>query len=205
MCDLLVLVAFHVLADPSAIKWLAVWPLICDLVPMGSIHTVFLDAVRFALDLTIDDHNDLDGDMSEMSEAEMLGVPAEDNDAWHRRERRRALKALRWIETRGTLHRMMLFLLTTGPVMKLHYSLFKYAQHSPFAEEKSYIFNLCDVTSSVVAKILGEPTQMLLSRRPWSLLESMMSVPVAEWPAAFTQTARDCVLALLGCQSGPKG
>ena len=60
----------------------------------------------------------------------------------------------------------MLFLRTVGPVMKLHYTLFKYAQLAPQGSQKSLLFQLCDLRVSVTAKILGELTELLFDGAP---------------------------------------
>lgn len=168
---LLLLIGFHTLSVPSLIKWLSVWPLICDLTVMSSFHGVFLDGLRHAFEITkarwdADDREAGDtGDLSELSDSELLGMPqAQSSGTWHRQERRRALKVVRWFETPGTYLNMLLYLHTAAPVMKLHYSLFKHAQQSPFDDSKSYVFNLCDLKQSVAARVLADLASLLRSR-----------------------------------------
>ena len=87
---------------------------------------------------------------------------------------------------------MLLFFHVVGPVMKLHYSLFKHAQESPFVCAKtSILFNLCDFSKSVAAQILNALSLLLLTAEPWSLLESVIGNPVAHWLAEFKQFARE--------------
>lgn len=191
-------VGFHVLAVPSMNKWLSVWPLISDLVFMMCYHNIFIDAVRHALDIALDTSGVNGEELSELSEAELLGMPSGDTGSWHKQEHRRTLKVLRWLESGNTLQLLLLFLHTASPVMKLHYTLFKYAQHTPYGEDtKSYLFNLCDFRKSVAAKIVGELTEMLISSSPWKVLEKIIGVGVHQWPVGFKETARDGVLGLL--------
>ena len=46
-------VAFQVPAVPAANKWLSVWPLVADVTMMFCFHSVFIDAVRHALGLSL--------------------------------------------------------------------------------------------------------------------------------------------------------
>ena len=161
---LLIGVSFHVLPTPCMVKWLSLWTLVCDLIFMASFHSVLVDGLRFAFDLTVTRADD-DVEVSDLSEAEALGLPITSPEMWHRQERRRAMKVMRWIENPSTLHNLMLFLHVAGPVMKLHYTLFKRAQHSPFDDsQKNYVFNLCDPRNSVAVKILEDRTGTCMLR-----------------------------------------
>ena len=86
-------VVFTVLPNIAANKWLSVWPLMAYTVFMLSFHNVFLDAFRSALGCEV--HDDLAA-ISEVSETELLGVPA-NGEAWHKLQSRRALKALAYL------------------------------------------------------------------------------------------------------------
>ncbi len=60
----------------------------------------------------------------------------------------------------------MFFLHVAGPVMKLHYTLFKHAQQSPFlSSERNFVFDLCNCRCSVAARILEDLTCMIRSER----------------------------------------
>ena len=83
---LAMMVVFTVLPNVALNKWLSVWPLVADIVFMLSCHNIFLEAFRYALGYQIQD--DI-GDMSEISEAELLGRPA-DAAEWHKLQTRRA-------------------------------------------------------------------------------------------------------------------
>ena len=114
------------------------------------------------------------------------------------------MKALTWVEAKTTLPNLLLFLHTVGPVMKLHYTLFKYAQLSPEGNAKSYLFDLCDVRVSGMAKILGELTNLLGDSALWDPLVTRLG-PVASWPASFKATARVCIFKLLGASVATLG
>ena len=79
--------------------------------------------------------------MSDLTEGEVLGNQKDDHSTWHKQERRRSLKALTWVEAKTTMPNQLLFSHTLGPVMKLHHTLFKYAQLSPEGNAKSYLFD----------------------------------------------------------------
>ena len=134
-------VCFRMLKVPSSNKWLSMWPLVADLCLMAAFHKVFKVAFQDAVGIVTSQNED---DLSDFSETELLGMPLE-GDEWHKQEKRRALKAFRWIECRATFPKLMLFSHTVGPVMKLHYTLFKYAQLAPQGSQKSLLFQLCDL------------------------------------------------------------
>ena len=186
-------VCFRMLKVPSSNKWLSMWPLVADLCLMAAFHKVFKVAFQDAVGIVTSQNED---DLSDFSETELLGMPLE-GDEWHKQEKRRALKAFRWIECRATFPKLMLFLHTVGPVMKLHYTLFKYAQLAPQGSQKSLLFQLCDLRVSVTAKILGELTELLFDGAPWDILTSLLG-PLRGWPFDFKATARAVVLRLLG-------
>ncbi len=108
---------------PSLVKWLSMWPLVCDIVVMMAFHDVFIAGLRYAFELSVRSYDE-DGDagnLSELSDPELLGIPVADTGAWHKQEHRRALKVFRWAETPGTFHNQVLYLHVAGPLMKLHY------------------------------------------------------------------------------------
>lgn len=182
-------VAFGVLGIPALNKWLSMWPLISDITMAFCFHRIFVDAMRHALNISEDEAA---AGYDSASESELLGQPG--NQAWHRQERRRALRALAWIEHRDTPWKLMLYLLTVGPVMRLHYTLFKYAQASPRGESLSYLFDLCDMRKSVAAHILGQLTSMLLSGDRWGPLLAMLGS--TSWPSRCKSTAGEIALML---------
>ena len=57
----------------------------------------------------------------------------------------------------------MMFAHAVSPVLKLRYTLFKYAQTSPLGNKTSYLFNLCDARLSVCARISGELSGLLFN------------------------------------------
>ena len=148
-------------------------------------------AVRHALGFTKDREFKSLEELSELSESDLLWVPTD--KAWHKEDSRRAMKVMRWIEDKIVFHVDLMFLFLVGPVMKLHYTLFKYAQVAPSRLNKSYIFNLCDVRVSVATRILGELTEMLVERAPWRSLEHRAG-DMLSWPAAFRRQARTSTL-----------
>ena len=165
---------------------------------MCSFHNFFIDAIRYALDLSME-QSEQHGDLSEISDAELLGLPQADPKAWSKQEGRRALKVLRWIESVGTLHFILLWLHVAQPVMHLHATLFKYAQDNPSCEaKKSYLFSMCNFSKSAAYRALLELTRTLTSRTPWSILEGILGFPVEQWPHEFKHAARISVLNLLG-------
>ena len=192
VCSRLFTVTFNVLSVPSMNKWLSVWPLLCDLVLTGSFHRVFVDATRLTLGETLEE------DMVEdsVSETELLGASQD----WHRQERRRAAKVLRWVEAKGTHSKSMMFVHLVSPILKLHYTLFKYAQTSPLGHRKSYLFNLCDARVSVCARILGELSDLLFNSAetgPWAPMVYSLG-PLSAWPREFKEAARVGICLLLG-------
>ena len=191
-CSKLLMVTFNVLSVPSMNKWLSVWPLLCDLVLLGSLHRVFVDALRLTLGETLEE------DMAEdsVSETELLGASQD----WHRQERRRAAKVLRWVEDKAAHAKSMMFVHLVSPVLKLHYTLFKYVQTSPLGNTKSYLFNLCDTRLSVCARILGELSGLLFNSAetgPWAPLVYSLP-PLSAWPSKLKEAARVGIYLLLG-------
>ena len=55
MYDALLDVAFQVLPAPCRTQWLSMWPLVCDLVVMASFHNVYVDALHYALQLSLEE------------------------------------------------------------------------------------------------------------------------------------------------------
>ena len=174
------------------------WPLVSDLVFMCSFHNVFLDALRHAVDPMLDQPDD-NAELPDMSESEMLGLPSTDPSKWHKQERRRALKALRWLESVGTLQSMVLFLHSAQPVMRLHFTLFKHAQQSPSPgdNERSLIFNFCTPSKSIPIEVIASLSRLITSTEPWTILENMIGAPVSQWPADFKRQTRNAVLSLI--------
>ena len=191
---MLVGMKFDSLSVPALNKWLSLYPLACDLVFMLSFHRVFLDALVYALKRTTVEQEDLSG----FSEGETLGAPQDDQGFWHKQERRRALKALGWIEDRATYQALMLFVHSTGAVIYLHYWCFKHVQTPPAGCERSPIFDLCNPSSpdNVGVKVLMELTTMMFESA-WGFMRSVFG-EFSGWPAALRRSARGVVFALAG-------
>ena len=145
MFSILCAVTFLVLPDFSSTRWLSLWSLLCDMTVMCSFHNVFIYAIRYALDLAMDE-NGQHGDLSEISDAELRRLPQVDPKAWSKQEGRRALKVLRWIESPGTLHHILLWLHVAQPVMHLHASLLSIPL---LLERRSRICSLCATLPSL--------------------------------------------------------
>ena len=120
-------VVFTVLPNIAANKWLSVWPLMAYTVFMLSFHDVLLGAFRYALGYEVQD--DL-ADISEVSDTELLGAPA-NGEAWHKLQSRRALKVLAYLEDAMNRACLLAWLIIVSSVMRLHYSLFDHAQMTP--------------------------------------------------------------------------
>eukprot|EP00959_Pyramimonas_sp_CCMP1952_P345110 7227587-Pyramimonas_sp.AAC.1 len=125
---------------------------------MRSFHSVLVDGLRHAVDPFNTDEQD---ELSEASESDLLGLPATDPKKWHQQERRRAVKALRWVENGTTYRSLFLFLLAAEPVMRLHYTLFKHAMEPPVGStRKSLIFNFCCFSKSVPVEVVAKLTAL---------------------------------------------
>ena len=105
----------HVLGDPASNKWLTVWQFLNQVLLMMSFGTLLTSAWRRASNVEPNEEDDVD---SEISEGELLGMDS--SKTWHKRERRRDLKGLGWIEKRTTLFKICLFMWVAGKVMQLH-------------------------------------------------------------------------------------
>ena len=192
--EFLFAVAFCVLAIPSLNKWLSMWPVISDIVVMASFHNTLRETLRYVAELEFD--ADLP-DWEDLSDGERLGQPSK--ESWHKQARRRAVKTLRWVQDQCTLPKLLLHLLATGPVMRLHYTLFKFAQTAPVGEQKSYLYNLCDhggsAKASVAQKVLEEFTGLLSSDRGWEPLRGLLG-PMEHWKHSFRECCRTSVLSI---------
>ena len=74
----------------------------------------------------------------------------------------------------------MIYLVACGPVMRLHYALFKYASQPALAGERSYVFDLCS-KDSVAIKVLTDLSDMLRNRGGhWTILEKLIC-PMNGW------------------------
>ena len=88
---------------------------------------------------------------------------------------------------KATHAKSMMFAHLVSPVLKLHDTLFKYAQASPLGNKKSYLLNVCDTRVSVRARILGELSGLPFSSvetGPWAPLVYSLG-PLSAWPREF--------------------
>ena len=139
---LLLAMSFVILLVPSLIKWLSVWPVTADIVFGLSFHMLLRDGVRhaFAKDAAIDDARHHGDDL--LSEGELLGAPLNESAFNIKQKRKRGAKSSRWVSDPSTYPFLLIYLIVAGLVMKLHFSLFKYAQQAPAGSEKSFLLNL---------------------------------------------------------------
>lgn len=184
----LVLVAFGRMQSPAANKWLSVWPVANNLALMQAFHGLFVFALRFACNVQSDEQDDL-GDAAAISDDELLGSLSK--TAWHRRERRRELKALAWAELGSSFFVLAVFSFVGGHVMRLHFLFFKKGQTSSYGDERGLIFELCG-ESSPVAAVLAALWSLLEESAAWAPLESMFGV-WDTWPADRKYMAKEIV------------
>ena len=159
--QLLLLVGFHCLGTPAANKWLSLWPLASSFLMMMSFHGIFLFAMRHACRVAVGE----EAEMEAVSESELLGHEPT-NEAWHRRERRRELKALAWAEGRDGHFSTALFTFVGQHAIRLHFLFFKHGDSAPYGPEKSLLFKLCSPTSPV-RQAVGSLWQLLQYDQQW--------------------------------------
>ena len=154
---------------------------------------VFIFALRFACDIQGHDVEQLD-DARIMSDDELVG--AVNKDGWHRRERRRELKALAWFENKNSYFTIALFTHVAYQAIVLHYSFFKHGQSCVFGEKRGLIFSLFG-PSSVVKQSMAKLRSMLIDPTAWGPLRSLFG-SFREWRQDWRKLALDCVRSLLG-------
>ena len=187
-------IGFHVLGDPASNKWFTVWQLFNNLVLMMSFHKVFVAAWRHASNVT---HEEADEDMSDFTDEEALGIDSA--KAWHRRERRRDLKGLQWIESSSGNFLGMMFLFVSSRVTALHFYYFKEAHTLPYGSEVSPIFDLCDDARSRPVAVMNELLSLLQpsAAADWGVVE-MRFGRFSKWPTQWKRAAHESVIALIG-------
>jgi hypothetical protein len=158
---------------------------------MRSFHTVFLEALRFAVGSSPDVDN-----LSEISEAELL-LPASESGAYRKQESRRALKGVQWIESPDSHFNLMLLLLLGSAIMEMHFAFFKHASQARWSGDKSYIFNLCDMSKSKALVVLAKLANLVTSDQGWGPMETTFG-PSGSWPARYKQLAREGILMMYG-------
>ena len=160
---------------------------------MCSFHRVFLRAIKFAIGRSAPD----DWGVDSASEDEKLAAPSK--NAWHKQERRRALKVLRWFEDSATPWKLVAFLRLAEPIMGLHYSLFKHAQVSPSSVDsgcKSMIFDFCKPVHSPGLGVLDSLLEAFQMEH-MGLLTSTFG-PFRSWPWELKELMHGCGLELVG-------
>ena len=189
---LLLLMSSTVLPVPSLNEWLSVWPLACDVAFGLCFHALLLDGIKFA-NGKIDVEK---GAEEELSENELMCAPEDEKAFFEKMKNKRRLKCLKWIGDPLTLPSLLVFLTVCRPVLKLHYSLFKYAQQSPQGTKKSMLFNLCNFKESRVVHIISELTSMLDDSDVWAPLKAHCG-EISQWPLGLWKNARNCILQLI--------
>ena len=107
-----------------------------------------------------------DEDISDFTEdEEALGIDSA--KVWHRRERRRDLKGLQWIESSTGNFLGMMFLFVSSRVTALHFYYFKEAHTLPYGSEVSPIFDLCDDARSRPVAVMNELLSLLQPSADW--------------------------------------
>lgn len=179
--------------DVSESKWISAYQMILDISFMTSFHHVFAHAMRHALGMA----NEADQDsLSSLSESEKLHLPSS-SQAWHQNERRRALKALRWVENPETMPTNLIFLHGVGIVMRSHWHFFKHGHMPPRGEERSFLFDLCDIPKSLGAGILKDLDALTRGEELWAPILHVAG-PFSTWPECRVQLARECCSLLYG-------
>ena len=175
--------------EPALNKWLSVWPLFCTLLIMMSFHGMLPVAWRRACKVEGDV-----GNMSDVSADERVGILSK--EAWLKRDTRRSNKALAWLERRTSYFLCMLFVFLASKCMLLHFWLFKHAQNSPWGDEKSVLFNLCDPQKSNVQAVINDLWSLLRPAASWGCLPTTFG-EFQTWPPRWKSLARDGVHVLI--------
>ena len=154
----------------------------------ASLSWLVVFSVRFACSVQDAEQDDL-GDATAISDDELLGSLSK--AAWHRRERRRELKALAWAELASSSFLLAIFSCIGGHVMRLHFIFFKKGQTSSYGDERGLIFDLCGA-SSPVEVVLEELWRLLEDSVAWAPLESLFGL-WDTWPADRKCIAKEIV------------
>ena len=189
--DALLKVSFGAPRVPALNMWLSVYPVLAEFCFMRSFHNLFLPSLQGALNYNIafgeGPHDELQG---ENANIELEDIVANDDDP--QAKRKRASKALHWMITKGTQRLLAMFIQVIGPAMRLHYSLFKYANNITSSAE-SLLFRFTDPHESMVAPVLRDLCALFPSPNAWGPL-----LPETAWDDAFITTTRQVVLMLVG-------
>jgi hypothetical protein len=177
-------------ASPSENKWLSLWPLLCDF----AVHLGFHGVIRRGLRKATQVADGEDDNLSELDEDEAVGNLTQ--AAFIKRERRRELKGLAWIERQESHFVIMLFVTLAKPVMRLHFKLFKHCQEAPRGETNSLLFEFCS-DDSVAASIVKQLFSLLKADSDWGAIEKIFG-PYQSWTPDRRQLAERCVCTLIG-------
>ena len=188
---LLLELGFHRVGTPADNKWLSVWPVNQTIGMLMSFHYIFLFALRYACRIQ---GNEVEDAVAFRDEDELLGALG--NSSWHKRERRRQLRALSWSESTDALYAVTLFSFIAEKCIRLHYKFFKHAQQTPFGEKRSILFDMMKPDSFVKASI-NELWHILESDDGWAPVESLLG-RFSSWTPAWRRLASDCATMLLG-------
>lgn len=188
------LLGFHNAPEPAANKWLSVWPILNNIGAMQAFHGIFIFALRYACDVATGEMDSL-GDPADVTEDELVGAPLS-SAAWHRRERRRDLKALAWAESRSGHFLVALFCFLAAPVMVLHYKFFKHATSSPYGNDRSILFDLSS-EHSPTKDVLRKLASFLSDTATWQPLEAIFG-PVSRWDPDRRKLSRELTEQLIG-------
>ena len=177
-------------ASPAENKWLSLWPLLCDF----AVHLGFHGMIRRAFRIASQVGDTEEENLSELDDDEVVGNLTQ--AAFMKRERRRELKGLAWIERQQSHFVIMLFVTLAKPVMRLHFKLFKHCQEAPRGETNSLLFEFCS-DDSLAESIVNELFSLLNEDSDWGAIEKIFG-PYQSWTPCRRQLAERCVCTLIG-------
>ena len=187
---------------PALNKWLSVYPVMTALAFASSYHVLLPRAIMQARNMT---GNRNDDHASDFSESEALGVPENEQRTRRKLQRKRDIRAAKFLRDAASSAAMLTWIIVVAPVMRMHYYFFEHCQ-TPFdigessPEKVPPIFNLGSVGASPVSSVLRALSALLNPRREthrdgWEVLYAVWG---EQWPALEAQTAREVTLLMIG-------
>jgi len=167
---------------PALNRWLQVYPVVCVLLLLWSVHNLLPRAERII-------HGAAVRAMDREDPAAADAAPG-DSSAFRRESRTRATKMIRFLSDSMARVRLLIWVCATTPVMAIHYTLFK--RGSIYGREEtgeSALMSFCRLRSALPMRVLSQLGSSLDLRAPglyatWSLALHFFG-PFAAWPLAY--------------------
>lgn len=186
--------ASRTLAEPAENKWLSIHPMCQGCGFMLSFHQIFLSAIREAACVTTDEMEEAIAANDEDANAEIGKLS---DDAWHKMQRRRSLRALAWAEKATTPTVIALATFLCDPIMHVHHALFEYEQKARSGDEPGMIWMALDAQSPIQG-LLQTSRDLATSWSGWQQLEHVLGRKMESQPVAIQTLAKESASLIAG-------